>query len=96
MHFCYLCQEHVRTLICLEMHTHKIRCIRVHISVRIFHVARVLVLVVFLEIFFESQVRTLVEECVCTLLMAYANLGSTRFLAFSISFIINVLFYYLS
>ena len=40
--------------------------------------------------------RTLVEECVHNFLMAYDNFGLIRFPTFSVLFIINARFYYLS
>ena len=67
-----------------------------YLGVHTFHMARVLFYFILVEILLKSQVCTPVEECVHILYMTYANLGLTRFIAFSVSFIFIVMFYYLS
>ena len=67
-----------------------------YLGVHTFHMARVLFYFILVEILLKSQVCTPVEECVHILHMTYANLGLTRFIAFSVSFIFVVMFYYLS
>lgn len=85
-----LCLEHVRTLICLDMHTHRRMRMHPYPGVRTFHEARIFVLVFF---FGKS---TLIIKCVRVLLTTYASLNSIRFFVFSVSFIFNAMFYYLS
>ena len=77
---------------------HKIRCVDIHtLAYTLFIWLGFFFIFLFLvEILLKSQVCTPVEECIHILLMTYANLGLTRFIAFSVSFIFIVMFYYLS